>query len=146
MTNLFADIAAYGDMPGGCNPYNRLLADLRKVGPHARKWVDNLSPIAGRRVVVCGSNDDFTRADIRTMVQSHYGIASSKFTDRTELVIYGDGPGAAYLDALENNTPTMHVNQFLHEYDGYDVEYDNRFDDWALETVTNFKKSGARQM
>jgi len=66
-------------------------------------------------VVVTGSIEGYTRAEVETWLIEHGANVSSSVSKQTDLVIYGDKAGSKLAKAIELNVPTKDAQVWLKE-------------------------------
>ena len=83
--------------------YNVNLSYLGKVS------IDN-EKISGKRFVITGSFNNYSRDDIKEKLESFGGIVGSSVSSKTDYLILGDNPGSKYDKALELNINIIKEN------------------------------------
>ena len=59
--------------------------------------------ITGKRFVITGTIDGFSRKEIKEIIESYKGVVSESVSKNTDVVIVGSAPGSKYSDALKLN-------------------------------------------
>jgi NAD-dependent DNA ligase (contains BRCT domain type II) len=63
--------------------------------------VSELSHLDGKRIVITGSFNEFSREEIKDIIKEKGGIPSSGVSPNTDFVILGENPGSKYKKAME---------------------------------------------
>ena len=63
--------------------------------------VSESSHLDGKRIVITGSFNDFSREEIKDIIKEKGGTPSSSVSSSTDYVISGENPGSKYKKALE---------------------------------------------
>lgn len=63
--------------------------------------VSELSHLDGKRIVITGSFNEFSREEIKDIIKEKGGVPSSGVSPNTDFVILGENPGSKYKKAME---------------------------------------------
>ena len=63
----------------------------------------NNNLISGKKFVITGTIDGYSRKAIKEIIESYNGVVSESVSKNTDIVIVGDNPGSKYADALKLN-------------------------------------------
>jgi NAD-dependent DNA ligase (contains BRCT domain type II) len=63
--------------------------------------VSKSSHLDGKRIVITGSFNEFSREEIKDIIKEKGGIPSSGVSSNTDFVILGENPGSKYKKAVE---------------------------------------------
>jgi len=63
--------------------------------------VTELSHLDGKRIVITGSFNDFSREEIKDIIKEKGGVPSAAVSHNTDFVILGENPGSKYKKAME---------------------------------------------
>jgi NAD-dependent DNA ligase (contains BRCT domain type II) len=63
--------------------------------------VSEFSHLDGKRIVITGSFNEFSREEIKDIIKEKGGIPSSGVSANTDFVILGENPGSKYKKAME---------------------------------------------
>ena len=63
--------------------------------------VSELSHLDGKRIVITGSFNEFSREEIKDIIKEKGGIPSSGVSPNTDFVNLGENPGSKYKKAME---------------------------------------------
>ena len=91
----------------------KLIEDLKSIGMNTKylgaSQKEN-SNFIGKRFVVTGSLEKYTRDEIQALIEENGGLWSSSVTKNTAAVIVGENPGNKYDKAKELNIPIWDEN------------------------------------
>lgn len=97
-------------------PHNReLIAKLKALGVNTVSDGNKpqLAPtLAGKTIVVTGSLESFSRAEIEEAIRSHGGKAASSVSKKTDFVLAGADPGSKLQKARELGVPVIDEAEF----------------------------------
>ena len=63
--------------------------------------VSESSHLDGKKIVITGSFNEFSREEIKDIIKEKGGIPSSSVSSNTDFVILGENPGSKYKKAVE---------------------------------------------
>ena len=67
----------------------------------------------GKKIVVTGSLNKYTRKEIENLIETNGGNTSSSVSKVTDYVIVGDNPGSKKDKAKEFNVPILTEDEFI---------------------------------
>lgn len=83
-----------------------LIEKLKEIGinmTYLGKTLGLNDLITGKRFVITGTIDGFSRKEIKEIIESYKGVVSESVSKNTDVVIVGSAPGSKYSDALKLN-------------------------------------------
>ncbi|MDO5724720.1 MAG: NAD-dependent DNA ligase LigA [Tissierellia bacterium] len=84
------------------------------VKPRESEIVSNEDNIFSEKtIVITGSFDDFTRKDLKDIIENHGGKVSSSVSKNTDMVFVGDAPGSKYDRAKELGIKVLDKSEVL---------------------------------
>jgi len=84
---------------------------LEMSGPEAGKTMSTV--LAGKKVVVTGSIEGYSRNDMEALIQQHGGKTSGSVSKNTDLVIAGEKPGSKVEKANKLGVKVINADEFL---------------------------------
>ena len=76
------------------------------------KQTNESSFLNGKRIVVTGTLENYTRDQIQEIIEENGGLWSSSVTKKTSAVLVGTNPGSKYDKAKELNIPIWSEQDF----------------------------------
>jgi len=70
-------------------------------------------PLAGKTIVVTGTLKNFTRDEIKQVIEQYGGRAASSVSRKTDFVLVGEKPGSKLQKARQLGVPTLSEEEFL---------------------------------
>ncbi|MEX2673163.1 MAG: BRCT domain-containing protein [Phycisphaeraceae bacterium] len=71
------------------------------------------SPLLGKKVVITGSLDNFTREELRSLLQELGAKVTTSVTRNTDILVVGDEPGSKFEKATQLNVPIWDEQKLL---------------------------------
>ena len=93
-----------------------IIEDLRRQGvlmeePQVQQPREK--PLAGKTIVVTGTLKNFTRDEIKQVIEQYGGRAASSVSSKTDFVLVGEKPGSKLQKARQLGVPTLSEEEFL---------------------------------
>ena len=93
-----------------------IIEDLRRQGVLMEEPQDQQpreKPLAGKTIVVTGTLKNFTRDEIKQVIEQYGGRAASSVSSKTDFVLVGEKPGSKLQKARQLGVPTLSEEEFL---------------------------------
>lgn len=93
----------------------KVIEDLKNVNvnmTYLGKKTNESSFLNGKRIVVTGTLENYTRDQIQEIIEENGGLWSSSVTKKTSAVLVGTNPGSKYDKAKELNIPIWSEQDF----------------------------------
>ncbi len=93
-----------------------IIEDLRSQGvlmEEPRAEQPREQPLAGKTIVVTGTLKNFTRDEIKQVIEQYGGRAASSVSSKTDFVLVGEKPGSKLQKAQQLGVPTVSEEEFL---------------------------------
>ena len=93
----------------------KIIGELKKVNvnmTYLGKKTNESSFLNGKRIVVTGTLENYTRDQIQEIIEENGGLWSSSVTKKTSAVLVGANPGSKYDKAKELNIPVWSEQDF----------------------------------
>lgn len=93
----------------------KVIEDLKNVNvnmTYLGKQTNESSFLNGKRIVVTGTLENYTRDQIQEIIEENGGLWSSSVTKKTSAVLVGTNPGSKYDKAKELNIPIWSEQDF----------------------------------
>ena len=93
-----------------------IIEDLRRQGVLMEEPQDQQPrerPLAGKTIVVTGTLKNFTRDEIKQVIEQYGGRAASSVSSKTDFVLVGEKPGSKLQKARQLGVPTLSEEEFL---------------------------------
>ena len=93
-----------------------IIEDLRRQGVLMEEPQDQQpreKPLAGKTIVVTGTLENFTRDEIKQVIEQYGGRAASSVSSKTDFVLVGEKPGSKLQKARQLGVPTLSEEEFL---------------------------------
>lgn len=93
----------------------KIINDLKAVNvnmTYLGKKTNESSFLNGKRIVVTGTLENYTRDEIQEIIEENGGLWSSSVTKKTSAVLVGTNPGSKYDKAKELNIPIWSEEDF----------------------------------
>lgn len=63
--------------------------------------------LSGKKIVITGSLPNYSRNEIKELIEAHGGSTTSSVSKNTDYVVYGDSPGSKYDKAIQLDIPIL---------------------------------------
>ncbi|RKX64599.1 DNA ligase (NAD(+)) LigA, partial [candidate division TA06 bacterium] len=97
------------------NPKNRqLIEELKHFGINMESRIEETGykPLEGKKIVVTGTLKNYTRQEIKDLIELLGGHATDSVSKSTDFVLVGDNPGSKYEKALKLNVKIISEEEF----------------------------------
>ena len=93
-----------------------LIDKLKEIGLNMQSNIQEKKSnelITGKKFVITGTIDGYTRDDIKDIIEAYDGQVSESVSKKTDIVIVGDSPGSKYQKAQELNIEIWDENKTI---------------------------------